>query len=877
MQLHRLAGIALTIFLSGCSTQVNDAFRKIMDSLSLQSQSAITLVSNTTTESPKLCESGNQVVLQRSAALGRKLYCREKAKLAEGLTVGEFCPGGVNIGALAVSEEIKECSEMTLCGVPASAVMAVSQRADGGTIDELRFSNLPWGCETDLQYSVDSSFTEQNVTTLKIIIQPSECPFCPRQNKVTCLPCRDLDSDEEIKSGQVIRKCTGAACRSCSVLGLSGQTVPHGEGRLYYQQETGFCDQKCSSKSLMRVCNDGLWEGDPSYSFSQCFDVACGCTLPGDPVSYAHRDTKIVYKSREPACGVKCADEDKLLACNDGVWESGTPATAVPAAELALYPAKTCSEKVCHCLRTNRMTVAENQTKTVYSKNPVSCTEKCSDFAGDIKCEAGTLTATNPAFLQYAHDSCMQEDCGCRVELDDGKFNLLTNGGMTTVYRYAQNSNTVPDACTNPAYRVNLSCNNRVLAPAYDKAVFKFATCQEVPLSCEFTASNGNKTTVQHLANLDVTVTSTPRCAEACQNLQITCDNRVFKKMVNGSLVAIPAAELATYKEAAICTPKNCSCNVNGNIMAFGAVADNFYSTDKITNCNLNGCEQARTTITCTENGPVTSNGTPAANYRFRSCEVVLCECATPWGGSIENGKTVKVFGISQATCSNRNACDAAANFKSITCNNGTLTPYNTQTYPFYSCAPPICECSIADRKVPFGDKIVAYKSDKAPDGELCESISKELTCNPGGTWTGGEVSDYPFVGCTDLNDSGTGGGTGGGTGNDEGPGAGIKRRIGLPDPDGGPGGGGPCLSLSGCRVNIVSPASTFTEKLGCVLPWGGGEMEYLGSVSAFDTLCVTGPDRCSKHRIVRTCHQLGLTGPATHKYPSCQEKSSCP
>jgi hypothetical protein len=870
--------VLLLAILSGCSAQVSDVFKRVLDAVTLQNQSVLTVVRNSTSEQAMLCERGNEVVLRRSAALGRQLFCRENAALAEGLTPGEYCTGGVPITNISVPPVVKDCSEITLCGIPPSTVQSVSQRSDGGTVDELRFSNLPWGCEIDLEYSVDPDFKPENVVSLKIDILPSECPFCATQNKKTCLPCRDLAEDEEIKSGQVIDSCSGPTCRACPVIGQASQLVPHGEGKLYYKREVGLCNQKCGDNSAMRVCNNGLWEGDPAYSYPQCFDNPCGCNLSGDPVSYAHRDSKMIYKSVNPGCGQRCPDIGVLVSCNDGVWETGTPGVPFPGAELAKYPSRTCSEKPCHCMRTGRMTVADGQSRTVYSKDLVSCAQKCPDYAGSVQCTAGQLSAANPEFLNFGFDACMQEDCGCRVNLDAGNFVLLQNGGKTKVYRYAQNSLDVIDACTNPAHQIEITCTNKVLTPSYDDKVFKHQACQEIPLGCSFTTGTGTKVDVAHMARLDVTVTTTPRCDEACQNLQLTCDNRVFKKRVGANLVEVPAAELALYKQAGTCTPKNCSCNINGHIIAYNSSATNFYSKDLVTDCDINGCEKARTKITCTENGPVTENGAPVADYKFRSCEVKLCECATPWGGSIENGKTVKVFKSGQATCQDRLVCDNASNFKSLSCNNGQLTPYDTNQYPFQSCAPAVCECKIGNLQVPFNTDVTVYKYEQAPDGELCRDHSQVARCNPGGLVTGADISQYPYTTCADLNDDGTGGGTGGGTGNDEGPGSGIKRRLGVGDGD--DGGGGPprpCVSVGGCRSNALYTSPPVTQKAACVLPWGGGEVEYFGSVSAFDTMCVTRPDRCSKHRIMRTCHQLGWTGGESFKFPQCEEKVACP
>ncbi len=870
--LYTLGFLASAALLSGCSAKISDAFQKALDIFALNKQTTMVLVSNTTTQGQAQCMQGNEVVIRKSVPAGRLLYCREKSKISETLKLGEVCPGGAVVNALEVSDKSIPCKELTLCGLRASSLQVIGKRESGGTIEELKFSNLPWGCNAELEFSFDPSFADETINKLEFYVQPPECPFCPRQNRATCLPCSDLSQNEEIKAGQVVKRaCVGGVCASCEVLHKTGEFIAHGQGKVYYKTQGSSCDLKCNQQSLLRYCNDGLWQGDPKYEFPQCNDSVCGCTLPGETISYVHHASTDVFNFSDPACGLNC--NGLSITCNDGKWETGTPAQVLSIEELQKYPAHTCTKRVCHCVRPGRDVVADGQSKPVYSKPLVSCTERCLDFAGAVTCAAGSLSSVNASYLNYSADSCEQEDCGCRIPLDDGSSLLLANGGVTTLHQFSQNSLAVPDACTNSAYQIQVSCANKVLTPVYDAGIFKYKNCIINKLSCTFTDGAGQKVEVAHLAKLNVSKTSTPACGEACVNLQLTCEDRVFKKRVGSTLVAVTNTELAQYTSASSCTAKNCDCNVNGNIIKFGQSNPNFYTTDKVTNCNLNGCDDAKATLSCSIAGASSSKGDSPSLYKYKSCEMIPCGCSVPWGGTIDNGRTIRIFSLDKADCAAPTACQETGNSALVTCTNGKLSSYDTTRYIFPTCKPSVCNCDYLGVKTPFGKTLKVFQSDPAPVGTICNSISAVITCQEGGTWTGAELTKYPSVTCTDQTDDGEGGGTGGGGGNDEGPGFGIKRRTGLRDG----GGDGICLSFSKCRMNKINVNIAPFQKLSCILPWGGGEVEFYGSVSAFNSRCVVGPDKCSKHRIMRTCHFQKWTGDDEYAFPSCEEKEACP
>jgi hypothetical protein len=416
-----------------------------------------------------------------------------------------------------------------------------------------------------------------------------------------------------------------------------------------------------------------------------------------------------------------------------------------------------------------------------------------------------------------------------------------------------------------------------VVSPTFDPTVYQYNSCTTHAYSCTFTDGTGNQVVVASGANLTVSVTSTPACGVACQNLTLTCQNTVFKKTVNGSLVTVDPTELAQYKSSNSCTPKDCDCNINGNIIPYNTTVSPFYSLSQSTNCDPSGCNNVQASITCTATGPTSSRGDNAFNYQYRTCNVVPCGCPVPWGGTIESGKTIKVFSIQNADCTTPDACSSAANYVTVSCNNGNMTSYDTTTFKYPTCSPAVCTCSYAGVQTPFGQTLKVFKTQQPAAGVTCNSVSATVTCNSGGTWSGADLTQYPYVTCSDFADSGTGSGGGGGTGNDEGPGSGIKKRIGLSD--GGPPGDPPppCMDFHTCRVDAIDVAIASFSKAACVLPWGGGEAEFYSTISAFNTQCAILPDKCSSHRIVRMCHFPKWTGDDTYKYPSCKEQVSCP
>jgi hypothetical protein len=370
--LQTLLSLFFLVGISGCDGKVYDFARRFLDFVTLNNQSNLTLVSNTTTQNQPICGIHNKIIIQKSFPSGHTLYCRDSSSLSSTVVPGPVCAGGVTIAPITSNGAITECAQdIKICGVSPSSVQTIGSRADGGTIDQLTYDNLPWGCEAKLEMSFDPSFAENATSRLSFYVQPPECQFCPRRNQSDCFYCEGIHNSETIISGQVILTNCGSSCAACPVLHDPGHTIPHGIGKVYYNTDQSACGAgKCSDRSLLRICNNGNWMGSPAYEFPQCIDAACGCTLPGSDITYTHNSSTTIYQTTSPACGVLCPAVAMTITCNDGKWQTGSPARFLTDADWAAYPARSCTRRICHCERPGRDPVADGQTK---HSNTVNC------------------------------------------------------------------------------------------------------------------------------------------------------------------------------------------------------------------------------------------------------------------------------------------------------------------------------------------------------------------------------------------------------------------------------------------------------------------------------------------------------------------------
>lgn len=658
----------------------------------------------------------------------------------------------------------------------------------------------------------------------------------------------------------------GASCNA------GGTTVADGDFYTFYSSNSGSCTNKCSTKTLSRQCLNGAFAGDSSYSYSSCVDVPCGCYLPNNGQTYDSGPTVItIYKTASPSCGQSCTGGGQSLEilCQNGTWVDNT-LTPVPQSAFSTYPAAQCTAPKCDCQRLGRLTIPDDgQFHDVYSANAPACPSKCSEKKGSVKCTGGVLTGDT----SFAYDigQCTDPVCACTVPLDGGSSASLGVGAQLAVYRYKENTTTNPALCEAADAKITLTCTTqKTLSPSYNNTVYKYDSCKVNDFSCKvgnFSITYGSSATFAK--------TNSPACGEVCETKKVFCTTTGTLVLDSDKTTPVDPATLAqSYPNINSCTPKDCSCNVNGYVIPYKGTKD-FYSAWQGPSCDPTSCDGVKATLTCGDNKVVT--GGDPATFQYTRCEAKSCTCALPSGGSILNGTGFKVYAVDHASCDNRTACED--NSFQLYCSSGAITPANYDPkYQYSSCTPALCSCNANGVQIDFGNDVYFYKTATPPAETSCGSVAAKFKCYPGGEVVGYQnenLNDYKEIACLSATDQGDLGGTGGGTGNDEGPGSAIRNRKGLGD-----GGGSslPCIEGVTCTASenqyVVLPTH---NRAACRLPWGMGEVEFFGSLVAFDRSCVASPGRCSDHRQIRTCNFLGWTGSPSFNVPSCQEKPSCP
>ncbi len=662
---------------------------------------------------------------------------------------------------------------------------------------------------------------------------------------------------------------TGDSCTAGST------SVANGSSYLFYSNSSGSCSKKCSTITLLRTCKDGAFEGDPSFSYPTCKDVPCGCYLASDGKTYDSGDSVDINKLERPSCGHTCADTDQTvkIKCSAGVWLDKDNKT-VTEALFSQYPytQTMCTNPVCDCQRLGRLTIPEDgKAHDVHSVNVPACPSTCSQKKGSVTCKSGVLTGDTG--FPYDIGQCSDPICACTVPLDGGKSLVLAENGSARIYKVGSNTPAQPSACKQANISMLVTCNlSHVLVPSYDNTIFKYDECKESDYSCRV-----NGYGISYGTSMSFSKTNSPACGVACETIKVFCDNGTLVKDSDHSK-SVTLDEMAPYANSDSCQPKDCDCRVNGYVLPYLGAGKDFYSIPKGQGCNPQSCSDSKVTLSCDKDQKVV--GGDPTKFTYASCAPPTCDCPLPTGGSILDGKGQKLFAVDSATCSDRGACDKAENFQQLYCAGGQMTPasYDQTKFKFSSCQPALCTCSVNGVEVGFGNDVWFYKKETVAAPGSCGQNAAKFKCNSGGSvvaYTGENISEYPFIKCSSPTDQGDLGGTGGGTGNDEGPGSAIKKRAGVSD--GGPGGklcidGVTCTAREDQFVSLQK-----MERQSCQLPWGTGEVEFYGSIIAFDTSCVVKPGRCFAHRSIRTCAFPNWTGDKKYKFGSCEEKISCP
>lgn len=588
----KLFFIILIPYLSGCNTSVTDAVFGNESFFSRSDNAKIELLENTTQENQQYCTSSNTIKLKVSFPKENNYLCSDRSTLGTDQTLGVICEGGVSVMEFPVDSTWKPCSEVRVCGLPPTSRVTQGSRFDGGAIEELTFENLPWGCEAKVVYGTQSDIDEKKDVTASFLVKTPECPFCPTQNKKTCLPCADLNPDEEIKAGQVVSTtCTGGACASCDIGG--GEMIDHGDPYTFYDKVSSQCGSSCNSSSQVRICNNGLFEGEPAYQHKQCVDVPCGCTLPGTSLTYDSGKILKLYKETTIQCGITCSHID--VRCENGDWKYTADGAVVPVNILSVHNKESCSaQNTCKCTIpvTNAGQINAGSYRYMYKINDSTCAEEsaCSDEANRIKVNCsvnGVIDNFNASTFQYTY--CRRPTCTC---YRDGKRTDVNS----TVYLYKEK--TPPEGVSCASISSEFTCHEGgAFQGGANLSEYPYSSCQSDTDSGSLGGTGGGTgnddgpgSALQSKFGLGDGGGSGGLCADGTKCRQDFTETEILKTKKSTCVFPWGNGEIGHY----------------GSIIAF----------DRTCVVTPGKCSQYRQSRTCGVNGL-----TGTATFRYETCE----------------------------------------------------------------------------------------------------------------------------------------------------------------------------------------------------------------------------------------------------------------
>ncbi len=193
------------------------------------------------------------------------------------------------------------------------------------------------------------------------------------------------------------------------------------------------------------------------------------------------------------------------------------------------------------------------------------------------------------------------------------------------------------------------------------------------------------------------------------------------------------------------CYKQRCHCEHFGSVVEDGTTVDLF--PQATTSCNQK-CEPRQ--FQCNSGTLIDvaapNNTASLAGHPYDSCRNIPCsQCTTPWGQKIAHLGTVRAYKTESVACGEN--CNGE--YKTLTCNNGSLTGADLAEYKFKTCN--VVECKNCE--LPSGDAIAhnssvyTYAKKIAACNESCYTDRARLTCKDG-VITGGEPSTYQYTSC---------------------------------------------------------------------------------------------------------------------------------
>lgn len=569
-------------------TTVNSSVQAMAETNSL------TLVSNST-QSQKQCASANSITLQIALSSQKRFYCRDRSRLMDSARLGLTCQGGVTIVNPSVDSKVVDCADVTVCGVMATSTTNVAQRVDGSFVKQMKFENLPWGCQGLVEASSDPGFSATQSKTVQFQILPPTCRYCATLSGLTCGNCPTATVDSDVVAGQVIPKTCPGGCATCAYLG--GVQVNHGDTRAFYSSSNVGCGQRCGSVQTTRVCNNGSWVPSSQDSFSMtCMEpAAAACIRPASVASVSVRSIASTMwglfqtSSTVSTRSVQRVQADGTATCADCQAGACTACkTAAGESGYRLYsqitpPAGGTCESVSECMTCDNRGLFQGDPSFKYPSctiprctasalsSPASDGETKTFYAsGSGSCSPMSLLCSNGSWFRGA-SLVSQTTVNSYVTSCNSSNDCTTQGGVTvlngqTIYVFKTNLVAAGASCYSNGNYASVNCVSGVIAPADPGVDYKFTSCAGA--SCTDptyaagtrTIPGGTTRTFYKIASTDCS-SANPQAVCDANSIAVTCPN------TGGTATISPAGVTPTQYSYSSCTvPTSCSaCSVTTN------------------------------------------------------------------------------------------------------------------------------------------------------------------------------------------------------------------------------------------------------------------------------------------------------------------------
>jgi prepilin-type N-terminal cleavage/methylation domain-containing protein len=458
-----------------------------------------------------------------------------------------------------------------------------------------------------------------------------------------------------------------------------GDPIDHGDVVTAYLNSTEACEGTCDY--IERTCNNGTLGGAAAYQEPTCVVDFCDpCSVPASlgGGTIEHNDSVPANENASVPCGDTCASQERL--CFDGTLQ-GT------------YDQMNCT--VVGCLDCPPFDgaggdVPHGSTFTAYELTSVACGQNC--VSEEAVCNDSNWDST----MGYTETSCSAEECIYPAGFAETDLtNCLEKGFIPDLYK-ARGRCIIDSEINGPWYTFLSSNTEDATRAAFD---------------ADFTGICAGLSAIDDDDCNDLVLCTDPGYVYAsntpfCINPSFTpfsCTDEVCDPCMLPWSGAIPHFTATTsYETPSVlcddsCFPEQRLCN-DGNLE--GSYVEETCSMVACLNCPPlpNGVTAVDhgDTITAYENSTVGCYGTcsqedrtcsdggyTSGSYTYESCSNVCADCSVPWTGpDVSHGTPVTAYQNSSV------GCDESCVSDSDTCDDGTLV----LLYPEETCTPDVCQ-----------------------------------------------------------------------------------------------------------------------------------------------------------------------------------------